>query len=979
MMDRIYLFDSTETYRALATNENPGALSFFDAVWVEKLNGEVTLEFAVDATHPDAEFVTEDSIAIISNLEGGYQSFIIRKVDETHSERGLIKQAYCENAANELIDEPVREFSTENDNPANIIEVLLSNTRWEVGQVDTFPAQAFAIKNANVLNAINQLVETFGCEIRFRTEITPGNARITGRYVDVLARRGAETGRRFEYTRDVTSIKKSSDASDIKTALIGLGKGETDSETGTESRVTFTNVEWSVDNGDPVDKPAGQDWVGDPEALKRYGRINSDGSLRHRFGYFEDSDEENAEELLRKTWEALQTVNTPVVQYEMSVIDLERLSGYDHMRVRLGDTVHVIDREFSPELLVEARVIEIERYLNEPERTVIKLGNFLPEMTDSEERVREIERKLGDREGIWNDKIGLGQVIDVYNNEIRSSNGYVYITDKDGILVLDKPKDQNPTKAVRIKGGVIGISDNYQGDDTVYRTAMDGDGIVADVITTGTMRADRIKGGNLTLGGSGQMGRMWVYDQDDKLVAEFDAGYGGYRDLYIGNLQSPTVVNRSTPQQEYLSWEHPERYVIYVRPFGDDAHGDGSIEKPFRTLQRAINSIPQYNSALWTIDCRTPSGSSPYTFYEHVEIRGFLGDGKIYIDMSGSYFMGEVRMSANLQYIEIIGGKWRHDGWTHPLDTRPYATINCLRTYWVFIHDAVIFADNADYCIGSQASHAILRNVRLVGSREGALYARDGGSIHGADVSGSGHRVAVIAAAAGHVSLIDSTTSTQTPIPAAGSSSSIAGGGTFLYNGTLVTRSYSETPPMNGLTLKVWPDYGGSWRFGNIDKSYRGGDIDDGWGWTSDGIILQGAEYYAREDSYGKNNVGFVWLYAYEAQEHLQGKQILDVRIRFQRMNEFGQNKPHELFVYEHDYFRTLGEPETFDPTVTIIKNGVSVGLHRWGEDLMATLPTSVGENIRDGKTSGLAFFNPDYTQSAQIALNSILLEITYR
>lgn len=182
---------------------------------------------------------------------------------------------------------------------------------------------------------------------------------------------------------------------------------------------------------------------------------------------------------------------------------------------------------------------------------------------------------------------------------------------------------------------------------------------------------------------------------------------------------------------------------------------------------------------------------------------------------------------------------------------------------------------------------------------------------------------------------------------------------------------------MNGLTLKVWPDFGGSWRFGNIDRPYRGGDVDDGWGWTPE--ILQGAEYYARDGSYGRNHVGFVWLDTFEAQEYLRGKEILDVRIRFQRMNEFGQNKPHEIFVYEHDYSRVLGEPETFDPTLNIIKNGVSVGAHGWGDDLMATLPVSVGENIRDGKTSGLAFFNPDFTQSAQIALNSILLEITYR
>ncbi|MEW9503618.1 phage tail protein, partial [Jeotgalibacillus marinus] len=65
-----------------------------------------------------------------------------------------------------------------------------------------------------------------------------------------------------------------------------------------------------------------------------------------------------------------------------SAISLEKIAGLEHEKVRLGDTVFIIDREFVPEILVEGRVIELKRVRNEPERTEIKLGNFLPLYTD---------------------------------------------------------------------------------------------------------------------------------------------------------------------------------------------------------------------------------------------------------------------------------------------------------------------------------------------------------------------------------------------------------------------------------------------------------------------------------------------------------------------------------------------------------------------------------------------------------------------
>src|SRR5690625_5680278 len=75
----------------------------------------------------------------------------------------------------------------------------------------------------------------------------------------------------WEIDKDIIEITRLTQ-SYPKTALYGRG-ASLETEGGGFSRLlTFEDVEWSVANGDPVDKPKGQKWVGDMDALQHYGR-----------------------------------------------------------------------------------------------------------------------------------------------------------------------------------------------------------------------------------------------------------------------------------------------------------------------------------------------------------------------------------------------------------------------------------------------------------------------------------------------------------------------------------------------------------------------------------------------------------------------------------------------------------------------------------------------------------------------------------
>lgn len=553
----LYVFDGkTETLVAILDNREQ-ACPYWDAVHTEQINGVNTLEFSCPADHEAAGYVVEGNLVAIEDPEGDYQLFQIVRVEESRADGPPIKTAFCEHAALELLDEIIEDKRPYGVSAQFALMVALEGTRWQVGQVDNLGQNSVNFYYESVLSAIQKILNTWGGEVRYR--VTIEHNQITGRFIDILDRRGDDRGRVFRYAKDIVSARRTIDLSNVKTALYGRGKGE-ETEEGYGRRITFAEVEWKVANGDPVDKPLGQEWVGDPEALARWGRENG---TRHRFGVFEDPDIEDPAELLRRTWEELQRLKEPLISYEAQVVDLEQLPGYEHEIVRLGDTVRVIDETFRPALKLEARVIELRRHLTEPDRTEVVLGNFLPLITDDAERLRRIEARLHDRQGIWDDKLKRGDkiptswldgVIDVLNNELHSTGGYVYITDQDGILILDKPRDQNPTKALQLKGGVFAIADSKNPDGTwKWRTFGDGTGFTASEIKTGTLLASLVNilaGNYVRLDGNG----LTVTDPNNTervKLGEYSPGRYGLR-VVGGEIYSTTIRTSVPGSSDYV-------------------------------------------------------------------------------------------------------------------------------------------------------------------------------------------------------------------------------------------------------------------------------------------------------------------------------------------------------------------------------------------------------------------------------------------
>jgi phage minor structural protein len=219
----LYIFSrQDEKLLAVLSNDNPKSCPYFEAPHTEKLNGENTFDFSVPFSHEDSVYVVEENLVAFKDLDNNYQLFTIRQVEETHDEQ-KVKIAYCEFAATELIDEIVTDLRPANVSAGFALTEVLQGTRWQMGTVDDFGLNSSNFYYINVLSSAFQIATVWGGEVVFR--VTISGQSITGRYVDIIARRGNTTGKRFEYSKDIKTIKRKVDLSNLKTALYGRGKG----------------------------------------------------------------------------------------------------------------------------------------------------------------------------------------------------------------------------------------------------------------------------------------------------------------------------------------------------------------------------------------------------------------------------------------------------------------------------------------------------------------------------------------------------------------------------------------------------------------------------------------------------------------------------------------------------------------------------------------------------------------------------------
>ncbi len=378
-MAELYLFSQDDEFLTILSEEE-GLVD----TWFKDYENHVEDEsfvFSVESNSPLLEHISEENQAAFYDRDGRLRLVRMKDLREvTTSDGGMIShqiRVICEPSFLELHDHFIEDRRIADGTAQTALNRALDGSRY-IGEVTV--DLGLATDNfywIDGIEAVFKILKTWGGALKDTITLNEDN-EIIERKLWIVQRLGTDNGLIVEPDYNAEEISRNT-LSYPETALWGQGasleiEDDEGEHTGGYTRyLTFEDVEWKVSNGDPVDKPLGQKWVGDPDALKSDGDgyKHSDGTRKHRFGHFSNQDYEDPEELLWATWQELQERKLKEVMHEATIYETDK-------KVSLGDTVTVLDRNYNKPIELQSQITGLEYDVFYPDDEIkIVVGKYV--------------------------------------------------------------------------------------------------------------------------------------------------------------------------------------------------------------------------------------------------------------------------------------------------------------------------------------------------------------------------------------------------------------------------------------------------------------------------------------------------------------------------------------------------------------------------------------------------------------------------
>lgn len=473
--------------------DNLGRLTVSAATHTDALDGTDELNITC------AEDLVKGDRVVWIDLQGVCHEHIVDTIDRVHDDDGAPEtQAVCINSVNETWDDWL-----DDKRPSGSVSValtsILADTRWEVGTCDQGGSASRTFYHESVREGLAGIIETWGGELE--TLIVHDGASIVSRRVGVRAKRGNQSSaKRFTWTKDLVSVKRSVASDNPKTRVYGYGKGVETESGGYGRRLTFGDI-----NG-------GKDYVEDADATTVWGHPDGEGGILPAVASYVNEQCEDAAQLLQETKDYLEQVKEPKVTYTASVIDLYAF-GRSWEGVGVGDDVAIIDKGFSAEgVRLHGRVSQIERDLLTGDATVT-FGTLTDTMADMWQSVNSALKSNSQQNALYDAAAGtsvswLIQLQQALNAQFNAVGTYHVETFELGEIWSNVPLNPETGLPVKATADMWAINVNGRGQRLAagltsdgqwdWRTFFTGGMVTADVINAGTMKADRVRAGLLT-------------------------------------------------------------------------------------------------------------------------------------------------------------------------------------------------------------------------------------------------------------------------------------------------------------------------------------------------------------------------------------------------------------------------------------------------------------------------------------------------
>jgi phage minor structural protein, N-terminal domain protein len=371
----IYLFDEKEKLVKIVNRKAvKTALQTYSLTTENYVSDRLTVETKA-LNDDDFEQVEYMAIQSMENSHQYHYFYIAQKktVGDITTFTGV------QSGIEELRKTPVFDKRPKNTPAKPVINELLQGTNWQARFVADTTNHSTNFYYTSVFDALKKICKIWGLEMQFFVEMNSNE--IGARYIDFKKKIGEAVGKRVVYGHNALEILKEVERTNIFTALIGRGKGEQVSSSeesgktadGYGRKITFENVVWSKAEGNPLDKPLGQKYLEDPEMTRRYGIKNADGTMRAKIGFVDFNEEENPDELIKLTYQALINASRPQLTLKTSSVYLKG--------VKVGDTIRVVRHD--KKLDYDTRIFEITFNRLNNQSSDIKLGDQIGESSSS--------------------------------------------------------------------------------------------------------------------------------------------------------------------------------------------------------------------------------------------------------------------------------------------------------------------------------------------------------------------------------------------------------------------------------------------------------------------------------------------------------------------------------------------------------------------------------------------------------------------
>lgn len=361
MVKDLFIMDNNKILLKIINTGHGDVTVYDDTYSSDLLTGAETYTASFKTSYND------QSLFIEGNYIGFYwqNKFKLMQIKTTESIEYIDDVSvtiYAEFAGIELYNNYIDTLTSEGPVSKILGDVLL-DTNYRVGFVSPILDQeSFRIEITEVTSVytvIQNLTSTFhNCEWEFNTEIINS---VTGEYAFSVScyasgERGTKRYDRFEANRNSYGMKRQGDITNFCSGIIPVGANGD----------TITGIKWEKSQGDPMDKPLGQNYLFDEEA---HAKLNNGGKyvlMKYK------SAATDVSSLIWDGYHKLQELNKTQFSYEIPVYMTEE----KYETIDVGDTNYVVNNKFNPPIQLESRITKFEISFTDRSKNKVTLANF---------------------------------------------------------------------------------------------------------------------------------------------------------------------------------------------------------------------------------------------------------------------------------------------------------------------------------------------------------------------------------------------------------------------------------------------------------------------------------------------------------------------------------------------------------------------------------------------------------------------------